>query len=86
MPEKDRKTTAGFDGSGFLSARRQRGKEIFAIIKEALINSALHLGVSFLPCHRQGILRIALAMRPIRFLGKTKNLYQSDGLHFISAS
>ena len=54
--------------------------------KEALINSAHHLGASFSPCLCQQILHIALAMRPVCFLGRTKILHQSDGLHFISDS
>ena len=61
-------------------------KELVEEFKEALINSARHLGASFSPCHCQRILRIALAMRPVRFLGRTKILHQSDRLHFISAS
>ena len=55
--------------------------------KEALINSAppswrilFALPVSTNPPHS------ATAMRPVCFLGRTKILHQSDGLHFISDS
>ena len=55
-------------------------------VKESLINSAppswrifSALSVSTNPPH-------STTMRPVRLLDRTKNLRQSDGLHFISAS
>ena len=56
------------------------------IPKEALINSAHHLSASFPPCLCRQILHIAFAMRPVCLLDRTKNLHQSDRLHFISDS
>ena len=40
----------------------------------------------FSPCLCRQILHIAFAMRPVCLLGRTKNLHQSDRLHFISDS
>ncbi|ERJ90180.1 hypothetical protein HMPREF1992_01856 [Selenomonas sp. oral taxon 892 str. F0426] len=39
-----------------------------------------------MPALCRQILHIALAMRPVCLLVRTKNLRQSDGLHFISDS
>ena len=48
--------------------------------------SSRHLGASFPSTRCQSILSIGFAMLPVDFLDWTKNLRQSDGLHFISVS
>ena len=53
-------------------------------LKEALINSAASSWHIFFALPSSTNPPHSLAMRPVCFLDRTKNLCQSEGLHFIS--